>query len=85
MQKSDVTCPKCNAGYRRIQLSHLKGTTGEYRCRVCDHVLEVFDGSTCVALRLTVQPEKASDAAQALDDGSRMAPRARSAAMIPRM
>jgi transposase-like protein len=60
MQKSDVICPTCNAGYRRIQLFHQQGTAGEYRCRCCDHVLEVFDGTTCVALRLTVQPEKAS-------------------------
>ncbi len=29
---------------------------GEFRCRVCQYLLEVFDGSTEVALRLTVQP-----------------------------
>jgi transposase-like protein len=65
MQISDVTCPQCNAGYRRLQLSYQQGTTGEYRCRCCDHVLEVFDGSTCVAFRLTVHPEKVSHAADA--------------------
>ena len=63
MQISDVTCSECNAGYRRLQLSYQPGTTGEYRCRWCDHVLEVFDGSACVAFRLTVQPERASHAA----------------------
>ena len=58
MRKSDVTCPKCNAGYRRIELTSRPGAKGEYRCLLCDQVLEVFDGSTEVALRLTVQPEK---------------------------
>jgi hypothetical protein len=61
MQKSDVICPKCNAGYRRLQLFSQKGTAGEYRCRLCDHVLEVLDGSTSVAYRLTVQSERASN------------------------
>jgi len=57
MKKSDVTCPECNAGYRRIELATRRGTIGEYRCLVCDHLLETFDGSTEIALRLTVQPE----------------------------
>ena len=42
----------------RIELVSKKGTMGEFRCRWCDHVLEVFNGSTEVAIRLTVQPEK---------------------------
>jgi len=58
MRKSDITCPACNAGYRRIELFSRPGTKGEYRCLLCDEVLEVFDGSTEVAIRLTVQPEK---------------------------
>ena len=58
MKKSDVTCPSCNAGYRCIELTSRRGARGEYRCLLCDEVLEVFDGSTDVALRLTVQPEK---------------------------
>jgi transposase-like protein len=58
MKKSDVTCPECSAGYRRVELVSKTGTTGEFRCLLCDHLLEVFDGSTEVALRLTVQPEK---------------------------
>jgi hypothetical protein len=33
-------------------------TKGEHRCLLCDHVLEVFDGSTEGGIRLTVQPEK---------------------------
>jgi rubredoxin len=61
MHKSDVICPKCNAGYRRLQLFSQKGTAGEFRCRLCDHVLEVLDGSTFVAYRLTVQSERASN------------------------
>ena len=56
MKKSDVTCAKCHAGYLRVELVPKKATRGEFRCPVCDEVLEVFDGSTDVALRLTVQP-----------------------------
>jgi transposase-like protein len=59
MRKSDVICPKCKAGYRRIELMTRPGARGEFRCLTCSHLLEVFDGSTEVALRLTVQPEKA--------------------------
>ncbi len=58
MRKSDVTCLECKAGYRRIELVSRVGTKGEFRCLLCGHLLEVFDGSTEVALRLTVQPEK---------------------------
>jgi transposase-like protein len=58
MKKSDIICPKCNAGYRRIELVSKGGPGGEYRCLLCDHLLEVFDGSTDVAIRLTVQPER---------------------------
>jgi transposase-like protein len=58
MKKSDVICPECGAGYRRIELISKTGSKGEYRCLLCDHVLEVFDGSTDIAIRLTVQPEK---------------------------
>jgi predicted Zn finger-like uncharacterized protein len=58
MRKSDVTCPECSAGYRRVELTSKPGTKGEFHCPVCGHLLEVFDGSTEVALRLTVQPEK---------------------------
>ena len=56
MKKSDVTCPECGAGYRRIQLISRPGDGGEFRCLVCDHLLETFDGARTVALRLTVQP-----------------------------
>jgi transposase-like protein len=58
MKKSDVTCPECHAGYRRIELQSKPGTLGEFRCLTCDHLLEIFDGSANVALRLTVQPAK---------------------------
>jgi transposase-like protein len=58
MKKSDLTCPECGAGYRRIEPASRRGSKGEFRCLLCDHVLEVFDGSTEVAIRLTVQPEK---------------------------
>ena len=61
MKKSDITCPGCKAGYRRIELISKKGAQGEFRCLVCNRVLETFDGSTEVAIRLTVQPEKIFD------------------------
>jgi transposase-like protein len=56
MRKSDVTCPVCQAGYRRIELTSRPGDRGEFHCLICDGVLEILDGSTAVALRLTVQP-----------------------------
>jgi hypothetical protein len=56
MRKSDVTCPACQAGYRRIELTSKPGDSGEFRCLVCDRVLEILDGSSDVALRLTVPP-----------------------------
>ena len=44
MMQTDVTCPNCFAGYRRIQLYSRASRPGEYRCLVCDQLLEVFDG-----------------------------------------
>ena len=61
MKKSDLSCPTCHAGYRRIELTSRPGSRGEYRCLLCDEVLETIDGSTDVAIRLTVQPEKTFD------------------------
>jgi transposase-like protein len=58
MHKSDVICPKCNAGYRRIVLDSVKGPKGEFHCLLCNELLEVFDGSREIALRLTIQPER---------------------------
>jgi hypothetical protein len=40
----------------RVRLA--AGTPGEFHCSLCAHVLETFDGSTEVAYRLTVAPEK---------------------------
>jgi predicted Zn finger-like uncharacterized protein len=57
MKRSDITCPQCHAGYRRIELNIVGGTKGEFHCLLCGHLLEVFDGKTEVAIRLTVQPE----------------------------
>jgi len=58
MKKSGLTCPDCGAGYRRIELPSKSASTGVYRCLVCDRILEVFDGKTDVAYRLTVRPER---------------------------
>jgi predicted Zn finger-like uncharacterized protein len=56
MKKSDIICPECGAGFRRIELSSGPGTKGEYRCPACDTVLEVLDGKKLVVYRLTIQP-----------------------------
>jgi hypothetical protein len=61
MKKDDVICPKCNAGFRRIELSSRRGTKGEYRCPLCEQLIESLDGSTEVGYRLTVQPMRAQD------------------------
>jgi hypothetical protein len=58
MWKSDVDCPECGTGYHRVVITSCEGEAGEYRCLTCDHVLEVFDGSFAVLIRLTVRPEK---------------------------
>ena len=58
MKKDDVTCPNCHAGFRRIEVFSRGGERGEYRCPVCAMLLEAFDGSTAIAYRLTVQPER---------------------------
>jgi transposase-like protein len=60
MIKSDLICPQCKAGYRRIELKSKPWTVGKFRCLACDQVLETFDGSANVAFRLTVQPVKRS-------------------------
>ena len=41
MRSSDIICPQCKAGYRRIEVNSGRRTTGEYRCLLCDHVLEI--------------------------------------------
>jgi len=58
MRKGDVICPRCNAGYRRIELASRSGSAGAFRCPLCDEILEVFDGSSEIAYRITVAPEK---------------------------
>jgi hypothetical protein len=60
MKMDDVTCPDCNAGFRRIELSSQTGAPNEYRCPVCDTLIEVLDGSKEVAYPLTVVPAKPS-------------------------
>jgi hypothetical protein len=34
MRKSDIICPQCRAGYRRIEVASGKKSKGEYRCLV---------------------------------------------------
>src|SRR5205823_6300435 len=54
VRKGDVICTECSAGFRRIELGSRRGTVGEFRCPLCNHLLEAFDGSTEIACRLTV-------------------------------
>ena len=61
MRKGDIICPECKAGIRRIELSSQQGHAGEFRCPLCDCILEVSDGSTAILYRLTVAPEKLFD------------------------
>jgi hypothetical protein len=57
MKKSDVTCPaECGRWLSPHRIDFWAGDRGEFRCLVCDHLLETFDGARTVALRLTVQP-----------------------------
>jgi hypothetical protein len=56
MSKSDVMCPACHAGFQRIELTSVKGPSGNFRCPVCSHAIETLDGSKLVAYRLTVAP-----------------------------
>jgi hypothetical protein len=58
MKRGDVICPECHGGFRRIELASRPGAKGEFRCPLCHHLLEVSDGSTDIAYRLTVAPEK---------------------------
>ena len=58
MTKGDIICPECRAGFRRIELHSRKGLVREFRCPLCNCLLETSDGSTEIAYRLTVAPEK---------------------------
>jgi hypothetical protein len=68
MNKSDIQCPDCAAGYRRIELVSKKGKSGQYLCLICARVLEVFDGSSEIAYRLTVPPTVATAYAKLSDE-----------------
>jgi hypothetical protein len=58
MKVGDVTCPACDAGFRGIELSSRMGAPSEYRCPVCNTLIEVLDASKDLTYRLTVVPTK---------------------------
>lgn len=58
MNKMDVTCPGCGAGFRRLELSSQPGSKGEYHCPACDTTLEKLDAEHLIIYRLTIQPER---------------------------
>jgi transposase-like protein len=53
MIKTDITCPNCFAGYRRIERISRKGQAGQFKCLVCGRLFENFDGSTEIAYRMS--------------------------------
>ena len=71
MIKSDRICPDCKAGFRRIELQSRKGAPREFRCPVCEALLERSDGSTEIAYRLTITPEKLFESATYLSTSRR--------------
>jgi len=71
MTKSDRTCPDCKAAFRRIELQSRKGMAREFRCPICNTLLETSDGSTEIAYRLTVTPEKWFESARHLSTSLR--------------
>jgi hypothetical protein len=56
MKKGDIICPNCSAGFRRMELSSLQDSEGEYRGPICSELLEHFDGSKRIEYRLMVMP-----------------------------
>jgi DNA-directed RNA polymerase subunit RPC12/RpoP len=56
MKKGDAICSECGAGFRRLELTSMPPSRGEYRCPTCGTVLEKFDGTAFVAYRLTIHP-----------------------------
>jgi transposase-like protein len=65
--KSDIICPECSAGYRRIVITSCEGVKGEYRCLTCNHVLEVFDGSFAMLIRSRSRQKRCSNDPQAVE------------------
>lgn len=64
MTTNDVTCPSCRAGLQRIELHSQQDAAGERRCPACDELLEMVDGATQIAYRLTAVPERIFDHSQ---------------------
>ena len=58
MKMGGAVCSECRAGFRRIELESERGTKGEYRCPLCNNLLETFDGKRLIAYRLTIVPPK---------------------------
>ncbi len=67
MKTGSAVCSECRAGFRRLELESEPGSKGEYRCPLCDNLLESFDGSMLIAYRLTIIPPKYLDDRRTLD------------------
>jgi hypothetical protein len=58
MKTNDVTCSACTAGLRRLELCSQPGRPGSIHCPLCDHAIELLDGSHAVTYRVIVAPRK---------------------------
>jgi hypothetical protein len=58
MKLSGSVCSECRAGFRRVELDSARGTVGEYRCPLCNTLIETFDGKRLIVYRLTITPPK---------------------------
>ena len=67
MRMGSAVCSKCRAGFRRLELESEPGSKGEYRCPLCDNLLETFDGNKLIAYRIMIVPPKYLDSQGTLD------------------
>lgn len=61
MKMGSAVCSECRAGFRRVELESQHGTEAEYRCPLCNNLLETFDGKRLIVYRLTIVPPKYLD------------------------
>ena len=70
MRTTGPVCSECHAGFRRVELSSARGSAGDYRCPLCNNLIETFDGKRLIAYRLTIIPPKYLGAQSALQSCS---------------
>jgi predicted Zn finger-like uncharacterized protein len=70
MKTSGPVCSECRAGFRRVELESARGAAGEYRCPLCNNLIETFDGKRLIVYRLTIIPPKYLEGPSALQSCS---------------